>query len=104
MKLWAAAANQAGTTNVDAVRQAIGYQSMKAPSGFVEKLSEKNHHLFKPVYIGEVQGDGQFKIVWKTKGPIEAQAWSPFIPDSAKKKADWTYPWACGNCTAPKYK
>jgi urea transport system substrate-binding protein len=104
MKLWAAAANQAGTTNVDAVRQAIANQSMKAPAGFVESLSGKNHHLTKPVYIGEVQANGQFKIVWKTKGPIEAQAWSPFIPDSAKKKADWTYPWACGNCTAPKYK
>jgi urea transport system substrate-binding protein len=104
MKLWAAAANQAGTVNVDAVRQAIGNQSTKAPSGFIESISPKNHHLYKPVYIGEVQADGQFKIVWKTKGPIEAQAWSPFIPDSAKKKADWTYPWACGNCTAPKYK
>jgi len=104
IKLWAAAVDQAGTTNVDAVRQAIGYQSIKSPSGFIERLSEKNHHLYKPVYIGEVQADGQFKIVWKTKGPIEAQAWSPFIPDSAKKKADWTYPWACGNCTAPKYK
>jgi urea transport system substrate-binding protein len=103
MKLWAAAVNQAGTTNVDAVRQAIGDQAIKAPSGFVERLSQKNHHLFKPVYIGEVQANGQFKIVWKTKGPIEAQAWSPFIPDSAKKKADWTYPWACGNCTQPKY-
>ncbi len=103
MHLWAHAVDQAGTTNVDAVRQAIGYQTFKAPSGFVERLSAANHHLFKPVYIGEVQADGQFKIVWKTKGPIEAQAWSPYIPDSKLKKADWTYPWVCGNCTAAKY-
>ena len=53
--------------------------------------------------IGEVKADGQFRVVWKTEGPIRAQAWSPFIPDSAKKVADWTYPWACGNCTAPKF-
>ena len=26
-----------------------------------------------------------------------------FIPDSAKKVADWTYPWVCGNCSEPKY-
>ena len=66
-------------------------------------MDAKNHHLHKPVYIGEVKADGQFQIVWKTDGPIRAQAWSPFIPDSAKKVADWTYPWACGNCTAPKF-
>lgn len=103
MHLWAAAVDQAGTTNVDAVRQAVGYQHFMAPSGFLEGLSAQNHHLNKPVYIGEVQGDGQFKVVWKTKGAIGAQAWSPFIPDSAKKKADWTFPWACGNCTQAKY-
>ena len=54
-------------------------------------------------FIGEVKADGQFHVVWKTDGPIRAQAWSPFIPDSAKKVADWTYPWACGNCTEPKF-
>ena len=66
-------------------------------------MDAENHHLHKPVFIGEVKADGQFHVVWKTDGPIKAQAWSPFIPDSAKKKADWLYPWACGNCTAPKY-
>jgi len=101
--LWAQAVEQAGTTDVDAVRQAIGYQHMMSPSGFDVHLDEKNHHLWKPVYIGEVQANGQFNVVWKTKGPIRAEAWSPFIPDSAKKTADWTYPWVCGNCTAPKY-
>lgn len=102
--MWAQAAEQAGTTNVDAVRQAVGYQHFKAPSGFDIELDAKNHHLHKPVFIGEVKGDGQFKIVWKTPGPIRAQAWSPFIPDSAKKVADWTYPYVCGNCTEPKFK
>ena len=102
--MWAQAVVQAGTTDVDAVRQALGYQTFKTPSGFVESLDAKNHHLHKPVYIAEIQADGQFNIVWKTEGPIRAQAWSPYIPDSAKKVADWTYPWVCGNCTEPKYK
>ena len=58
----------------------------------------------KPVVIGEVQANGQFQIVWKSpEGTIRAQAWSPYIPESAKKVADWTYPWVCGNCTEPKF-
>jgi urea transport system substrate-binding protein len=56
------------------------------------------------VFIAEVKGDGQFQVVWKTEGPIRAQAWSPFIPESSKKVADWTFPFVCGNCTEPKFK
>jgi urea transport system substrate-binding protein len=101
--MWAHAVEQAHTTDVDAVRQAVGYQKVKAPSGFEIQMDAANHHLHKPVVIGEVKADGQFKVVWKTPGPVRAQAWSPFIPESAKKVADWTYPWACGNCTEPKF-
>jgi len=104
IKMWAQAVEQAGTTDVDAVRQAVGYQKVKAPSGFEIQMDAQNHHLHKPVLIGEVREDGQFDVVWKTDGPIRAEAWSPFIPDSSKKIADWTYPWVCGNCTQPKYK
>lgn len=104
VKMWAQAVEQAGTTEINAVRQAIGYQKVKAPSGFEIHMDAENHHLHKPVFIGEVQEDGQFQVVWKTPGPIKAQAWSPFIPDSAKKVANWTYPWVCGNCTEPKFK
>src|SRR6266511_3439926 len=87
--MWAQAVEQAHTANVDAVRQAVGYQHFAGPSGFDITMDAENHHLHKPVYIGEVKADGQFHVVWKTDGPIKAQAWSPFIPDSAKKKADW---------------
>ena len=103
IKMWAQAAEQAGTTNVDAVRQAIGGQTVKSPSGFEITMDAKNHHLHKPVVIGEIQEDGQFEVVWKTKGPIRAEAWSPFIPDSSEKVADWTYPWVCGNCKKGKF-
>ena len=104
IRMWAQAVEQAGTTDVDAVRQAVGNQVVRSPSGFDITMDAKNHHLHKPVLIAEVREDGQFDIVWNTEGPIRAQAWSPFIPDSAKKVADWTYPWVCGNCTEPKFK
>jgi urea transport system substrate-binding protein len=103
IQMWAHAAEQAHSTDVDAVRQAIGYQKVKAPSGFEIGMDAANHHLHKPVFIGEVKADGQFKVVWKTPGPVRAQAWSPYIPESSKKVADWTFPWACGNCTEPKF-
>ncbi len=102
-KMWVQAVEQAGTTNVDAVRQAVAGQTVAGPSGYTITMDDKNHHLHKPVVIGEVTDDGQFDIVWQTDGPIRAQAWSPFIPDSANKVADWSYPWVCGNCSEPRF-
>ena len=101
-KMWAQAVAQAGTTNVDAVRQAMYGQKVKAPSGFTAVMNT-NHHLSKPVLIGEIRPDGQFNTVWQTKGPVKADAWSKYIPESAKLTADWTFPWVCGNCEKPKY-
>jgi urea transport system substrate-binding protein len=102
-KMWAQAVGQAGSTNVDAVRQAMYGQKVKSLSGYDVQM-HSNHHLSKPVMIGEVQADGQFQIVWQTKGPIVAEAWSPHIVENKGKVADWTYPWVCGNCTEPKFK
>jgi urea transport system substrate-binding protein len=101
-KMWAQAVRQAGTTDVDAVRQAMYGQKVKAPGGFVSTMNT-NHHLSKPVMIGEIRPDGQFDVVWQTKEPIKADAWSPHLPEDKGKIADWTYPWVCGNCTAAKY-
>jgi urea transport system substrate-binding protein len=101
-KMWTQAVRQAGTTDVDAVRQAMYGQKVQAPSGFTSVMNT-NHHLSKPVMIGEIRPDGQFDVVWQTKEPIKADAWSPHLPEDKGKVADWTYPWVCGNCTAPKY-
>ena len=101
-KMWVHAVQQAGTTDVDAVRQAMYGQKVKAPSGFVSVMNT-NHHLSKPVMIGEIQANGQFDIVSQTKEAIKADAWSPFLPEDKGKIADWTFPWVCGNCTAAKY-
>ncbi len=85
IQMWAEAVKKAGTTDVNAVRKAMAGISVNAPSGFTLKMDEKNHHLHKPVMIGEVRPDGQFSVVWKTKTPVRAQPWSPFIAGNDKK-------------------
>jgi len=86
INMWKQAVEKAGTTDVDAVIKAMAGQKFDAPSGFVSEMDEKNHHLHKPVFIGEVRADGQFSVVWKTPGPIKAEPWSPFIPENKGKK------------------
>ncbi|MCA3191359.1 MULTISPECIES: urea ABC transporter substrate-binding protein [unclassified Cupriavidus] len=82
--MWAQAVKKAGTTDVDKVRAAMYGQTFKAPDGFTLTMGD-NHHLYKPVMIGEVKGDGQFNVVWKTPKPIRAQPWSPFIAGNEGK-------------------
>ncbi|MGB9094178.1 MAG: urea ABC transporter substrate-binding protein [Gallionella sp.] len=84
--MWKQAVEKAGTTNVDKVIAAVGGQTFKAPDGFTIEMDPKNHHLHKPVFIGEVRADGQFNVVWKTPGPIKAQPWSPYIAGNESKK------------------
>ncbi|BBD78401.1 urea ABC transporter substrate-binding protein [Hydrogenophilus thermoluteolus] len=86
INMWKQAVEKAKTTDVDKVIEAMAGQTFKAPSGFVVKMDEKNHHLHKPVFIGEIRPDGQFNVVWKSKGLIKAQPWSPYIPGNEKKK------------------
>ncbi len=86
--MWKQAVEQAKTVDVDKVIAAMGGQKFKAPCGFELTMDKTNHHLHKPVMIGEVRADGQFNVVWRTKGPVRAQPWSPFIPgNEGKQKA-----------------
>jgi urea transport system substrate-binding protein len=84
--MWKQAVEKAKSTDTDKVVAAMAGQTFTAPSGFTVKMDEKNHHLHKPVFIGEVKADGQFNVVWKTPGPIKAAPWSPFIAGNDKKK------------------
>ena len=84
-KMWAQAVTAARSTAVDPVREAMYGQKVAAPCGY-ELEMHRNHHLSKPVMIGEVQADGQFNIVWRTPGPIVAENWSPFIPENANRR------------------
>ncbi len=84
--MWKQAVEKAKSTETDKVIAAMSGQTFKAPSGFMARMDEKNHHLHKPVFIGEVKADGQFSVVWKTPGPVKAKPWSPFIEGNDKKK------------------
>ncbi len=84
--MWKQAVEKAKSFDVDKVRAAMGGQTFTAPSGITSTMDAKNHHLHKAVFIGEIKADGQFNVVWKTKGPVKAQPWSPFIAGNDKKK------------------
>ena len=102
-RMWAQAVVQAGTTDVNAVRQAMYGQRIKAPSGF-EVVMNTNHHLSKPVMIGKINSSGTFDVIWQSINPVRADAWSRYLPESAKRTADWTFPWVCGGCIEPTFK
>jgi len=96
-KMWAQAVTNAGTTDVDKVRAAM--YGLKVPNltGGIA-IMNTNHHLSKPVLIGEIQDDGQFEIVWSTDGEVIGDAWTDYLPESALIVSDWADPAInCGN-------
>lgn len=95
-KMWVNAVTEAGTTDVDAVEQAMIGQEVPNLTGGIAVMN-KNHHLSKPVLIGEIQDDGQFEVVWETDGVVAGDAWSDFLPGSKDLISDWTAPIKCGN-------
>lgn len=95
--MWTKAVEKAGTTDVDKVHDALIGISVPNLTGGVATMLP-NHHLTKPVLIGEIQEDGQFDIVWQTDGEVPGDAWTDFLPESAKLIADWKDPEVnCGN-------
>lgn len=84
-RMWMNAVKKAGTTAVAQVTPALIGQKLMAPCGYEETMLP-NHHLSKPVLIGEVQANGQFNIVWKTPTAVPAENWSQFIPENANRK------------------
>src|SRR6187431_182195 len=85
INMWKQAVEKAKSTETDKVIAAMPGQTFKAPSGITSKMDEKNHHLHKSVFIGEIKSDGQFNVVWKTPGPVKAKPWSPYIEGNDKK-------------------
>ena len=86
LNMWKQAVEKAKSVDVDKVRVAMAGQTFKAPCGMELMMDKTNHHLHKPVMIGEIQANGQFSVVYKTKGPIRAQPWSPFIEGNESKQ------------------
>jgi urea transport system substrate-binding protein len=85
--MWVNAATEAGTTDVDAVRAAMYGQEYPNLTGGTAVMLP-NHHLAKPVLIGEIQADGQFDIISQTS-EVPGDAWTDFLPASAVLKSDW---------------
>ncbi|MBS3847689.1 MULTISPECIES: urea ABC transporter substrate-binding protein [Devosia] len=93
--LWVQAVEKAGTTDTDAVLDSIiGLETPNLTGGIATMLP--NHHLTKPVLIGEIQADGQFEVVSESE-LVPGDAWSDFLPESKMIEADWTAPISCGN-------
>ena len=86
-KMWAQAVEKAGTTDVDAVRTAMYGQEVTNLTGG-KAVMLPNHHLTKPVLIGEIRADGQFDIISQTE-PVAGDAWTDFLPESAVLESDW---------------
>jgi urea transport system substrate-binding protein len=94
--MWIEAVKKAGTTDPDKVIDAmIGITVPNLSGGYSAMMP--NHHITKPVLIGEIQGNGQFDTVWQTPGLVVAEEWSPYLPDSKDLIADWRKPMNCGN-------
>ena len=94
--MWVKAVEKAGTTDPQKVVDAmIGVTAPNLSGGYAAMMP--NHHITKPVLIGEIQDDGQFEIVYRTPGLVVGDAWSDYLPGSRDLIADWRKPLACGN-------
>jgi len=95
-QMWVKAVENANSTKTDDVLDAIvGVTVPNLTGGYSAMMP--NHHITKPVLIGEIQEDGQFETVWRTPGLVAGDAWSDFLPGSKDLIADWRKPLGCGN-------
>ncbi len=94
--MWVEAVKKAGTTDSSAVQEAIIGVTVPNLTGGYATMAP-NHHITKPVLIGEIQDDGQFEVVWQTSGTVLGDAWSDYLPGSKDLIADWRAPLSCGN-------
>ena len=93
--MWVKAVEKVGTTDPDAVIDALpGIEAPNLTGGISTMLP--NHHITKPVFIGEIRDDGQFEVVWQTDGLVPGDAWSDYLPGSKDLDADWVT-LKCGN-------
>jgi urea transport system substrate-binding protein len=93
--MWVKAVEKAKSVDADKVIDALpGTKTANLTGGVSELLP--NHHITKPVFIGEIKGNGQFDVVWKTPGLVAGDAWSKELPDSKDLIGDWVGK-KCGN-------
>lgn len=99
VRLWAQAAKEAGTTEVQQVRNAIRFQSLDAPEGIIS-VDSITQHTWRPAVIGRIRPDGQFDVVWTSRTAVRPvpfplsrsrEAWEEFVADLHKR---WGGAWA----------
>ena len=93
--MWVKAVEKAGTTDSQAVQDAIIGVSVPNLTGGLSSMMP-NHHISKPVLIGEIQDDGQFEVVSSTSGLVVGDAWSDYLEGSKDLISDWRAPLSCG--------
>nr|WP_188910978.1 urea ABC transporter substrate-binding protein [Salinarimonas ramus] len=94
--MWVKAVEAAGTTDPDAVIDAMVGVAVPNLTGGLSAMMP-NHHITKPVLVGEIQDDGQFAVVWETAGLVPGDAWSDHLEGSKDLMSDWQAPMNCGN-------
>jgi urea transport system substrate-binding protein len=93
--MWVKAVEKAKSFDADKVIDALpGTTTPNLTGGVAEMLP--NHHLTKPVFIGEIKADGQFDVVWQTPGLVAGDAWSKELDGSKDLIGDWVGK-KCGN-------
>ncbi|KFI32187.1 urea ABC transporter substrate-binding protein [Haematobacter massiliensis] len=94
--MWVKAVEASGTTDPDAIIENIVGVAVPNLTGGIASMGE-NHHVTKPVLVGEIQADGQFDVVWETPGLVLGDEWSDFLPESKPLISVWRAPLNCGN-------
>jgi urea transport system substrate-binding protein len=92
--MWVKAVQKAGTTDTNKVAEAIVGLEQPNLTGGISKMLP-NHHITKPVLIGEIQADGQFLTVSSTP-LVPGDAWSDYLEGSKDLESDWIT-LKCGN-------
>jgi urea transport system substrate-binding protein len=93
--MWIKAVEKVKSTDADKVIDALpGIETPNLTGGISKMLP--NHHITKPVFIGEIKGNGQFDVVWKTPGLVAGDAWSKELDGSKDLIGDWVGK-KCGN-------
>jgi urea transport system substrate-binding protein len=93
--MWVKAVEKAGTVDVDKVIDTLPGTEVPNLTGGTSVMLP-NHHITKPVLIGEIKDDGQFDIVWKTEKLVPGDAWTDFLEGSKDLDSDWV-DLKCGN-------
>jgi urea transport system substrate-binding protein len=109
VKLWAGAVNEAQSLDPGKIRRALLNRHLKGPCGEV-RIDPDTQHCYRTPRIGQVQADGQFRVVWTAPEPVRpepypdsrtAESWRAFLHDLY---TGWGNRWAAPEAAPPEGK